>query len=51
VYYGVKQKIIIHPMWLRLCFGGFEHELEDDKVGCFIGEFFVRALAFADDLT
>ena len=47
---GVKQGGILSPVLFCIYFDGLLLELAKAGVGCFIGNFFVGALAYADDL-
>jgi hypothetical protein len=51
VYNGVKQGAIISPILFCIYIDGLLRKLEQSRVGCFMGKFFVGALAYADDLT
>jgi hypothetical protein len=48
---GVKQGGIISPILFSIYFDEVLCRLQSAGVGCYIGQFFVCALAYADDLT
>jgi hypothetical protein len=48
---GVKQGGIISPILFSIYFDEVLCQLQSAGVGCYIGKFFVGALAYADDLT
>ena len=47
---GVKQGGIISPVLFCIYIDGLLNVLAKEKIGCFIGHFFVGALAYADDI-
>jgi len=47
---GVKQGGVLSPVLFCIYFDGLLFELAKSNVGCFIGNFFVGALAYADDV-
>ncbi len=47
---GVKQGAIVSPILFCVYFDTLLTKLRSSKVGCFIGNWFVAALAYADDL-
>jgi hypothetical protein len=47
---GVKQGGILSPVLFCIYFDGLLSELSKAGIGCFMGSFFVGALAYADDL-
>jgi hypothetical protein len=47
---GVKQGGIISPVLLCLYFDNVLAKLKSSQVGCYIGNLYVGALAYADDL-
>jgi hypothetical protein len=47
----VKQGAIISPILFCIYLDGLLSKLRDSRVGCFVGDVFVGALAYADDLT
>ena len=47
---GVKQGGILSPILFCIYFDGLLCRLSDAGIGCFIGNFFVGVLAYADDL-
>src|SRR6266536_2543326 len=47
---GVKQGGILSPILFCIYFYGLLCKLNKAKIGCFIGSYFVGALAYADDL-
>jgi hypothetical protein len=51
VYNGVKQGAIISPVLFCIYIDGLLRRLEDSRTGCYMGQFFAGALAYADDLT
>ena len=48
---GVKQGGIVSPVLLCIYLDGLLLALRDSKVGCYIGQAYVGALAYADDIT
>ena len=47
---GVKQGVVISPVPFCIYIDKLLFNLEANGIGCFIGEMFVRALAYADDI-
>ena len=47
---GVRQGAILSPILFCVYFDDLLHALSDNGSGCYIGTFFVGALAYADDL-
>jgi hypothetical protein len=48
---GVRQGGVVSPILFCVYFDGLLRRLRDSRVGCCIGDVFVGALAYADDLT
>ena len=48
---GVKQGAVLSPLLFAVYVDGLLHKLREAGIGCYIGEKFVGALSFADDLT
>ena len=47
---GVKQGGVLSPLLFCVYLDGLLSALSKSKVGCFIGDFFTGALAYADDI-
>jgi len=47
---GVKQGGVLSPVIFAIYIDGLLVKLSNANVGCFVGEFFVGALAYADDI-
>jgi len=47
---GVKQGGTVSPVLFCIYIDGLLHLLRESNVGCFIGNVFVGALAYADDI-
>ena len=50
VHNGVKQGGVLSPILFCVYFDDLLRRLAASRIGCFIGECFVGALAYADDL-
>jgi len=48
--YGVRQGGILSPSFFTLYFDGLFKILESSNLGCFIDDFCVNSLMYADDL-
>lgn len=51
VYNGVRQGAVCSPVLFCVYLDGLLQRLEKAKVGCYIGNFYLGALCYADDLT
>ena len=47
---GVKQGGVFSPVLFCIYLDGLLSRLAESKIGCFIGDVFVGALAYADDI-
>jgi len=47
---GVKQGGVLSPVLFCFCINGFLVALAKAGVGCFVGDYFVEALIYADDI-
>jgi hypothetical protein len=48
---GIKQGATVSPVLFWIYFVDLLRKLQDSTYGCFIGDIFVGALSYADDLT
>ena len=51
VYNGVRQGAVCSPMLFCVYLDGLLQRLKTAKVGCYVGNFYLGALCYADDLT